>query len=169
MGQQPNLELGPDDSPRTKASPGAARRWRPSRPGELTKIADVPSGGAFGVAGPDAGYALKLVAQLELKLLPGEHHHDVAAGLAAIATARAGAVGRAPVADDVTVGMIVLGLDSESDAGASVKEGRPGWVANLGHDATKLRRLVADIPSEILGLTPAGVREQLAAGWVYRG
>lgn len=167
MGQQPNLELGPDDSPRTKGVPGAARRWRPSRPGEIRKPADLPSGGSFGVAGPDAGYALTLVAQRQLKLMPGEHHHDVAAALAAIATARAGAVGRGPIADDVTVAMIVLGLDS-NETPDIVKERRPGWVANAGHDATKVRALVADVPAELLALAPAELRERVAAGWVYR-
>ncbi|MCP3975585.1 MAG: hypothetical protein GY720_13960 [bacterium] len=169
MGQQPNLELGPDDLPRAKASPGSARRWRPSRPGELIKIADIPSGGPFGVAGPDAGYALKLVEERDLELLPGEHHHDVAVALAALATARAGEIGRGPIADDVAVGMVILGFDSETETPAALLERRPGWVAGLGHNAAKLRRLVADVPADLLALPPDGIRQQVAAGWAFRG
>lgn len=169
MGQQPNLELGPDDSPRAKAAPGAARRWRQTRPGELTKPSEVPSGASFGVAGPDAGYALKLIGQRRLTLLPGEHRHDVAAALAAIATARAGAVGRAPIGDDVTVAMIVLGLDPETPVDAGALAERPSWLAGLGHDASKLRGIVADIPADILSLTPQALRQRAAAGWAFRG
>lgn len=169
MGQQPNLELGPDDSPRGKASPGVARRWRPSRPGEMTRPDDVPAGGPFGVVGPDAGYALKLVAERELKLQSGEHHHDVAVALAAVATARAAAVGRGPIADDVTVAMIILGFDAAVPLDAGALASRLGWTAGLGHDASRLRSLVADVPLDVLNLDIDGVRQRINAGWDFRG
>lgn len=169
MGQQPNIELGITDAPRRKPEPAPARRWRPARPAELTVPAAVPRGGAFGLAGPDSGYALKLVGERSLNLLPGEHHHDAAAAVAAIASARAAKVGRAPVKDDVTVGMVVLGLDGEAPVDADLLAGRPGWIANVGHNASKLRAIVADVPEDILAVTPAEVRSRVAGGWVFRG
>ena len=128
----------------------------------------MPVGGPFGTVGPDSGYALKLVAEHELSLLPGEHHHDVATAVAAIASARAARVGRAPIADDVAVGMIVLGLDAAAAGDAGVLSNRPSWVANVGHDAAKLRQLVADVPPELVGGTPEALRTAVAEGWVYR-
>lgn len=169
MGQQPNIEPGMSAAPRSRLGPGVARSWRPDRPAELIAPVDVPSGGLFGVAGPDAGYALKLVAERDLELQPGEHHHDVAAAVAAIACARAAAVGRGPTADDISVGMVILGLDPAVAISDGLLEKRSGWVANAGHDAAKIAGIVADIPEKILELTPAAVAEKIASGWVFRG
>jgi len=169
MGQQPNIELGITDAPRTKPGPAPARRWRPARPGELSGPAEVRRGGAFGLAGPDSGYALKLVREREFNLLPGEHRHDAATAVAAIASARAAKVGRAPIADDVAVGMIVLGLDGETPVDAELLAARPGWIANVGHNASKLRSIVADIPEDLLRMTPAELSSRAANGWVFRG
>ncbi len=168
MGQQPNIEIDPRDLPRRSAAPGVARSWRPSRPGELNSPEEVPSGGPFGVIGPDSGYALKLVGEHQLALLPGEHHHDVAAAVAAIASARAARLGRAPIADDVAVGMIVLGLDAAAAVDAGVLSNRPRWLANVGHDAAKLRKLVADVPQQLLEATPDALRTHVSSGWIFR-
>ena len=169
MGQQPNIELGITDAPRRKPGPAPARRWRPARPAELHAPEAVPSGGAFGLIGPDSGYALRLVGEREFKLLPGEHHHDAATAVAAIASARAAKLGRAPIADDVTVGLIVLGLDSEAPVDAEILAERPGWIANVGHSASKLRGIVADVPEDLLMLPPAELRAKVVGGWVFRG
>jgi len=168
MGQQPNIELNLTDAPRSKLGPGVARRWKPRRPAELRGPAEVPNGAQFGTIGPDAGYALKLVAEHDLDLLPGEHHHDVAAALAAIATSRAAKAGRAPVADDVTVAMIILGLDTTAPVDAGLLAARPGWIANVGHNDAKLRRIVADVPIDVLALTPVEVAAKVGSGWAFR-
>lgn len=168
MGQQPNIPIDQRDAPRSKPSPGPARAWKPSRPGDLVTPEQVPSGGAFGVIGPDSGYALRLATEYELNLLPGEHKHDLEVAVAAIASARAAGFGRAPIADDVAVAMIVLGLDREAAVDPGVLSNRPRWVANAGHDAGKLRGIVADVPADLLALTPAQLRARVADGWVYR-
>jgi hypothetical protein len=123
----------------------------------------------FGVAGPDAGYALKLAAERDVALQPGEHHHDIAAAVAAIACARAANVGRGPTADDVTIAMAILGLDPTVPVDAGLLERRAGWVANVGHDAAKLASIVADVPADMLEMTPAAVAEKIVSGWVFRG
>lgn len=169
MGQQPNIEPGLAAAPRTQLGPGAARSWRPSRPGELMTPVNAPNGGLFGVTGPDAGYALKLVNERSLDLRPGEHHHDAAAAVAAIASARAARVGRAPTADDVSIGMTILGLNEEVPVDEGLLENRPGWIANVGHNAAKLASIVADVPEEILAMEPAAVVEKIKSGWVFRG
>ena len=89
MGQQPNIELEIADLPRPTARPAPARRWSPSRPGEMNTPEDVPWGGAFGTTGPDTGYALSLVGQRDLVLAHGEHRANAEAAIAAVAgTAR---------------------------------------------------------------------------------
>lgn len=168
MGQQPNFELDDRATPRRKPAPGAARRWRPSRPGELNSPVEMPSGGAFGITAPDAGYALRLVAEQDLNLLPGEHRHDLEVAIAAIAAARAGRVGRAPTTDDVAVAMIVLGLDAHAAVDPGLLAQRPAWVANVGHNAGKLRGIVADVPLDVLDASPEQVRQRVADGWIYR-
>lgn len=167
MGQQPNIQIEYDELPRRRPAPGVARPWRPDRPAELDSPR-IPTGGLFGTIGPDSGYALRLVAERDLQTLPGEHHHDLEVAVAAIASARAATLGRAPIADDVTVGMIVLGLDPDTPVEPSILGNRPQWVANVGHDAGKLRGIVADIPIGALRRSPAALRQYVATGWVYR-
>ena len=49
-----------------------------------------------------------------------------------------------------------------------VLSNRPGWVGNVGHDAGKLRGLVADVPEDLLDSTPDELRARVANGWIYR-
>ena len=63
MGQQPNIELEIADLPRPRPAPDPARRWKPSRPGELHSPEEVPWGGAFGTTGPDTGFVYRLIAE----------------------------------------------------------------------------------------------------------
>ena len=163
MGQQPNIELDVGDRVRNRPVPGVARRWKPSRPAEIGS-GEQPEGSAFGVPGPDAGYALKLVRELEFELAPGEHRHDVEIAVAAIAKARAARRGRAPIAQDIAVGSLVLG----AVPGAPAPQHRAAWVANVGHNAARLRQLVADVPSEVLEETPDAVQERIRLGWAFR-
>ena len=141
MGQQPNIEPGLSAAPRTKLGPAAARSWRPGRPGELDAPVNAPSGGLFGVAGPDAGYALKLAGERSFALHPGEHHHDVVAAGAAIACARAAKVGRAPTADDVSIAMTILGLD-------------PAVPASAGSSTASTKRGASTTPSNTRSANP---------------
>ena len=167
MGQQPNIELEISDLPRPTPVTAPPRRWKPSRPGELGSPDEVPWGGAFGTAGPDTGYALKLVAARRLDLGQSEHRHNVDAALVAVAAARASHFGRAPTDEDVDVASLLLGFDGEGlpvDLVAALAADRVGWFANLGHDNAKVRTLLAAIDIDVLSMSPAEIRARMAAG-----
>ena len=111
MGQQPNMPLAVEDSPRAELRPAPARRWQASRPGDAAAPSDVPWGGAFGTPGPDTGYVLRLLAD-------GRHGREEARALATIAGARASRLGRAPVAADLEAAEIILAPALAAAAGA---------------------------------------------------
>ena len=139
----------------------------PSRPGDVTAPADVPWGGAFGTVGPDAGYVLRLLAERDLNLEPGEHRHNVEAALAAVATARASHHGRAPIGEDVDVALVVFGYDVRElpdELVTGLVEDRIAWFANLAHDAAARRAVVASVRPEVFDATPAAVRARMATG-----
>ena len=167
MGQQPNIELEISDLPRPVSHPAPPRRWRPQRAGELSTPDDVPWGGAYGTAGPDTGYVLRLLADRHLRTVPGESHHNAEAAVAAVAAARASHFGRGPIRQDIDAAALLLGYDRAGvpdDAADETEAARLAWVANLGHDATKARALVASVPIDVLTLHPDEIRGRLATG-----
>lgn len=167
MGQQPNIELEISDLPRPTSATAPPRRWKPSRPGELGSPDEVPWGGPFGTAGPDAGYALKLVAARSLDLGEAEHRHNVDSAIVAVAAARASHLGRAPTDEDIDVASLLLGFDGEglpADLVAGLAADRVGWFANLGHDNTKSRALLNAIDIDVVAMSPAEIRSRMAAG-----
>lgn len=158
MGQQPNMPLEIEDLPRRKAAPAAARRWSPDRPGDLAGPSDVPSGGAFGMPGPDAGYALRLLRDRDLPTVPGESRRDLEVAVAALMTARSSRFGRAPMGEDAEVAEALLGV---GDTGASW---RTPWTAGLAHKPHRSARLVDAVDPDALLAAPDEVRSRLAAG-----
>ena len=167
MGQQPNIELEISDLPRPTARPAPARRWSPSRPGEMTSPQEVPWGGAFGTTGPDTGYALRLIGQRDVVLAHGEHRANAEAAIAAVAGARASHFGRAPTAEDIDDALILFGYDDlelPADLVASLANDRVEWFANVGQNTAKLRGVVAAIPLTVLASKPGAVRAQMATG-----
>lgn len=167
MGQQPNIELEMADLPRPTSKTAPARRWSPNRPGELSSPGDVPWGGAFGTPGPDTGYALRLVKDRRLPLTDFEHRHDVDAGIAAIAGARASLFGRSPTGQDVDVASLLLGFDHDglpATTVTSLEEDRKDWLATIAHDADRARVLVATLSTDVLRLHPDAIRSRMAAG-----
>jgi hypothetical protein len=159
MAQQPNIELRITDLPRQVSGTGPERPWVPNRPGELTGTG-VPWGGAFGTAGPDAGYALKLAADRELLLADHEHRADANAAVGAVAAARASLAGRGPTKGDIDAAIVILGYDTESDFGAV----RSAAIAGSAHHPDRIRRLVAGIPADVYDATSGELRERAASG-----
>ena len=135
--------------------------WRADRVADL-RTPGQPRGRAFGVPGPDQGYALLLAHRLfeeRLQLTQGISAEDALIGAAAVAGARAALFGRAPVARDVEMALILFGFlgDAPDDLVA--------WRASLfqaaAHHYDLQRRIVELVPEETLRLTPEQVHAQL--------
>jgi hypothetical protein len=167
MGQQPNIELEISDLPRPTATPPAARRWKPSRPGDATSPGDVPWGGAFGTPGPDTGFVLRLIKRRDFVLRPHESRKDAEAVLGALAAARASHVGRAPTSEDVDVALLLLGFDGRDVSGAVIEAlgaDREEWIAGAAHDGSRVRAVTTAVDRAVLAASPAVIRERMAAG-----
>lgn len=159
MALQPNIELPASDAPRRVSGTGPERRWRPNRPGELTGTG-APWGGAFGMAGPDAGYALKLAVARELLLADHEHRVDADVAVAAVAAARASLAGRGPTKTDIDAAIVILGYDTESEFGPI----RSAAIGGSAHHPNRIRRLVAGIPADVYDANIDELRERAASG-----
>jgi len=170
MGQEPTFEISPGDLPRTTAEPAPALRWKASRPGDLHAPSDVPWGGAFGTPGPDTGYALKLASDAVYELDAGESRHNVESTLVLIMGARASLFGKAPSADDLGFGLILLGLDSSQEIPEAVMarlmESRRHWAPRVAHSKSAARALAARLTPQLLGWSLADLRQRLALGEV---
>jgi hypothetical protein len=168
MGQEPNIETSFAGLP--GAAPGPARRWAASRPGDLHTPGDVPWGAGFGTPGPDTGYALKLAAEADYQLDPGEDRHNVDSVLVLIMSARASLFGKAPSADDRSFALLMIGLGSEDpvpEAGiAALTANRKYWAPRVSHGSAAARRLVSKLSPELLRLSVPDLRHQLALGEV---
>jgi len=167
VGQQPNIELEISDLPRPRPKTAPARAWKPDRPGELGTPADVPWGGSFGTTGPDTGYVLRLLASRPITLAAGEQRSNVDAAVVALAGARASALGRAPIGQDVDVALLVLGLEPDgipTETLEAITAERVRRLPGLAHDPTRVRALVAAVPADRLRATPDELRAAVAAG-----
>jgi hypothetical protein len=162
VGQQPNIELETADLPRPTDHLGAPRRWTPDRAGELNGPADVPHGGRFGSPGPDAGYALTLLADRQIPTVAGEHRNDAVAAIAAVMSARAASFGRAPVVGDAEVAAVILGYTGPSVE--ALGRVRPAAIAGLAHHASASRTLVAAVDRAALGASLEEVTRRAADG-----
>jgi hypothetical protein len=97
-------------------------------------------------------------------LEPGEILADVLAGAVAIALRRAALFGRAPVAGDIELALVLLGhLAREEGAWAPSEliELSGERLAGAEHDYSRRRALVDAIPEESLRLSPNVLCERL--------
>jgi hypothetical protein len=146
MGQQPNIEIDHADRPRSRPQPAAAGSWSPDRPGDAAGPEDSRWGGGFGTQGPDAGYALTLLAGREIAAGDGETPADAIAAVAVLMMARAAHFGRGPVVGDAEVAEALLGYRP----GTAPLEGRAGLIAGLSHASGKAAALLAAVGREAL-------------------
>ena len=134
--------------------------WAPDRPADY-RPGVAPRGRGFGAAGPDQGYALRLVRRLEerLRLAPSESKADVVAGCVAIAMRRAAVFGRAPVLADLEVAFTLAGClgDPPDDLVAWRHEAMRG----LAHDRWAELQIVSALPEHALRLPPDAVAGRL--------
>ena len=158
MGQQPNIELTEAEKPRGEPEPPPARRWRPTKPGLITSPDQVPAGGRFGSAGPDAGWALRLLAQADLP----DSDPRLKGVVQGLMMARAAAYGRAPVVEDLDLALVVCGYGYEPPA--DVLSRRERWLAAVPHEARPGQTAVAELDRELLMAKPEQARWALARG-----
>ncbi len=129
---------------------------RPKKAG-LLGAPHAGTGTGHGTPGPDAGYALTLAEHFlhHVTLAAGDSHHDLEVGLAALASKRAGLVGRGPTATDVQVAaeLFGIGVDAPSDVVAD----RVQRFAGLGHSYFLQRAFVDSVPTDALRQQPGHV------------
>lgn len=163
MGQEPNIELSAADAPRQTAEPGAPARWVNERPGAITSPEQQPWGGSFGRPGPNTGWALRLIGRAEFDR---SHRPKETKGiLAALVGARASHFGRAPVPQDVEVGLMLLGLRTDGLSEPTVDSlafRREHALDHAAHEHSKGAVLLDEIPIAHLTATPHELRALLA-------
>lgn len=144
MAQQPNVELTLDDLPRPTPQPGSAKKARDDKPGIPKGPADVPRGGRFGTTGPDPGWALHLLSQVEL---PDDDPRlpKVVTGLM---LARSAVLGRAPVPEDIEVALVLCGYFD--DPPREIVERRKRWLQAVPHETRPGETAVAEIDRSVL-------------------
>ncbi len=157
MAQQPNVEITDAERPRPTPQPGPAVKWRADKPGVPEGPTGIRGGGLYGTTGPDPGWGLRLLNQATLPD-DDEQFREVIAGLM---LARAAALGRAPVPEDIEVALTLCGYGF--DAPVEVVERRQRWVEAAAHDRRPGATAVAQVDRELLILKPGEVASALRA------
>lgn len=144
MAQQPNVEITDAEKPRPTPQPGIAVKWRADKPGIPVGPDDIPGGGIYGTTGPDPGWGLKIVNSAELP----DDDPDLRRVLTGLVLARAAALGRAPVREDLDVALILAGYDD--DAPTRLVERRQRWLEASPHEQRPGATAVAEVDKRIL-------------------
>ena len=136
--------------------------WRSVRVADLHGPEQV-RGRDLGIPGPDQGYAFLLAhTQFEdkLELTDGITAEDALVASATVASRRAALFGRAPVAKDIELALVLFGFLG------GAPEDLVAWRAPLfqaaAHHYHQRRIIVASVSEETLRLTPDQVRGRLA-------
>ena len=155
MAQQPNVEITDAERPRAVPQPGVAVKWRADKPGLPVGPTGTPGGGYFGTTGPDPGWGMRLVNHADLP----DDDPDLRRVLSGLVMARAAALGRAPVKEDLEVALILCGYDA--DAPAEVVERRERWLDASPHEHRPGATAVAEVDKETLVMKPERLRYAL--------
>lgn len=161
MGRQPNIEQSAAELPTPEPEREAERRWTPTRPGEITSPADMPSGGSFGRPGPDTGWGLRMIRAASFDR--GRRPRELEKLLCALVGARASHARRGPTRQDVEAALSLVGLHEEQSEGTpeGLAERREGWLDAVSHDPWPGRTALASIPVDLLTDAPERVRARL--------
>jgi hypothetical protein len=145
---------------------GAPAPWTTHRPGESRPAPQLLRRAGLGIPGPDQGYALALATRFEDRLMlePGERAEDVLAGAVAIALRRAAIFGRAPVATDIELALVLFkylvgdeGTWPSSDLAALRRE----RFTAAAHDYWRRRSLADSVPEATFRLSPQRLAKRL--------
>ena len=161
---QPNfVPIVETDQVRPSYRLGTPRDWRAGRVADLRGPEQL-RGAELGVPGPDQGYALLLAhTQFEdrLELSPGITAEDALVACAAVGSRRAALFGRAPVAKDIELALVLFGFLG------GTPDDLVAWRAPLfqaaAHHYQQLRTIVGAVSEDTLRLTPTEVRGRLSA------
>ena len=149
MGQQPNIEITEEERPRPTPEPGPPASWRASKPGIPHGPQDVPR---FGRTGPDPGWAVKLVNNAELP----DDDPKLAAVVTGLVMARAAALGRAAIPEDIEAALVVCGYSD--DVTPDLVERRRRWLSAVPHEKRPGELAVAEVDPELLVRKPDAIR-----------
>ena len=139
--------------------------WLADRPGELG--GPQPSGPALGSAGPDQGYAYRLVHLFDDRLSLGDvNRDDAVAGCVSLAMKRSALFGRAPVVHDLTAAFTIYGF-LDADPPAELVETRTELFAEVSNDHHyfERRQVVDRVDEDWLRKTHGVIETQYAADW----
>lgn len=152
MGQQPNLELTEAERPRKVLDTSPSVGWRSDKPGIPHGPAEVDRGGAFGLTGPDPGWAWKVV---DSHPLPDDDPR-LRVLVGGIVMARAAALGRGAVPEDVEAALAMLGYGEE--ARADLVSRRELWLEATAHDRRPAATALSEIDIRLLMDKPERIR-----------
>jgi hypothetical protein len=91
---------------------------------------------------------------------------DLKAVLAALTIARAGALGRAPVLEDLEAALVMCGYGYDAPEG--VVESRERWMAAVPHEGRPGQTAVSEVDRELMVRKPGEIRELLALSGASR-
>lgn len=162
MPQPDYVPIRPADRVRPTERLPVPEPWTAIRPADIQDIKN-PLGRRMGNAGPDQGYALKLVRQFEsrLQLEEGETTDDAILGCLAVALKRASRFGRAPVVYDWQFAFTLWGFLGAPPS--ELVQTRKRFFEAASHHY-ELQRAIADaVPEETLAFTPAHIAENIGS------
>lgn len=135
------------------------------RPGDLP--GGQPKGAALGTAGPDQGYAYRLVHLFDDRLhLQGVDRDDVISGCVALAMKRSGLFGRAPVVHDLTAAFTIYGfLDQSPPAELAAERAELFAEVKSSHHYFERREVVDRVRDEALMQSHGEIEAQYRADW----
>jgi len=138
------------------------RDWRAGRVADLHGP-ETPRGRELGVPGPDQGYAFLLAHTLfedKLELTDGITAEDALVACAEVASRRAALFGRAPVAKDIELALVLFGF--LGGAPADLVAWRAPLFQAAAHHYNQQRNIVGVVAEEALRLSPDGIRARLS-------
>ncbi len=110
----------------------------------------------FGLPAPDGGWARRILSSADLP----DDDPALRAVLGALMTARAGALGRGPIHEDLEMALILCGYGF--DAAPEVIERRERWKTAVHHDLRPGETAVAEVDLDLIVAKPEQVRWALS-------